>query len=146
VRGAEPSSAGSSKDTERAWTSCSECRHAQRCYPDDRSRAALTFVERPGSSSVAQQTESGHGPRGDLDRLDHRHAGPGDGTGRAHRLTATAGNGQASLSWTAPASNGGVNITSYKPGGGGHRIIRLLVGATLKAQPMHHDQDIVSGR
>jgi PKD repeat protein len=35
---------------------------------------------------------------------------PGAPTG----LTATAGNGQASLSWTAPASNGGVNITSYR--------------------------------
>ncbi|WP_427895355.1 PKD domain-containing protein [Kribbella sp. GL6] len=29
-------------------------------------------------------------------------------------LTATAGNGQASLKWTAPANNGGVAITSYK--------------------------------
>src|SRR5207237_85920 len=29
-------------------------------------------------------------------------------------LTASAGNAQVSLSWTAPASNGGVNITSYK--------------------------------
>jgi PKD repeat protein len=35
---------------------------------------------------------------------------PGAPTG----LTATAGNGQASLSWTAPASNGGVAITSYR--------------------------------
>ena len=35
---------------------------------------------------------------------------PGAPTG----LTATAGNGQASLSWTAPSSNGGVNITSYR--------------------------------
>ena len=35
---------------------------------------------------------------------------PGAPTG----LTATPGNGQASLSWTAPASNGGVAITSYK--------------------------------
>ncbi|HEX4727956.1 MAG TPA: PKD domain-containing protein [Jatrophihabitans sp.] len=35
---------------------------------------------------------------------------PGAPTG----LTATAGNGQASLSWTAPASNGGVSITSYR--------------------------------
>jgi len=35
---------------------------------------------------------------------------PGAPTG----LTATAGNAQASLSWTAPASNGGVAITSYK--------------------------------
>src|SRR5262249_45019522 len=29
-------------------------------------------------------------------------------------LTATAGTGQVSLSWTAPASDGGENITSYK--------------------------------
>lgn len=29
-------------------------------------------------------------------------------------LTATAGNAQAALSWTAPASNGGVAITSYR--------------------------------
>ncbi len=29
-------------------------------------------------------------------------------------LAATAGNAQASLSWTAPANNGGVSITSYK--------------------------------
>jgi PKD repeat protein len=29
-------------------------------------------------------------------------------------LTASAGYGQTSLSWTAPASNGGVNITSYR--------------------------------
>jgi PKD repeat protein len=29
-------------------------------------------------------------------------------------LTASPGNGQVSLSWTAPASNGGVNITSYR--------------------------------
>ncbi|WP_307795321.1 PKD domain-containing protein [Actinacidiphila acididurans] len=35
---------------------------------------------------------------------------PGAPTG----LTATAGNGQASLSWQAPASNGGVDITSYR--------------------------------
>ncbi len=35
---------------------------------------------------------------------------PGAPTG----LTATAGSGQASLSWTAPTSNGGVNITSYR--------------------------------
>jgi PKD repeat protein len=35
---------------------------------------------------------------------------PGAPTG----LTATAGNGQISLSWTPPASNGGVNITSYR--------------------------------
>jgi PKD repeat protein len=35
---------------------------------------------------------------------------PGAPTG----LTATAGNGQVSLSWTPPASNGGVNITSYR--------------------------------
>ncbi len=35
---------------------------------------------------------------------------PGAPTG----LTATAGNAQASLSWTAPASNGGVSITSYR--------------------------------
>jgi PKD repeat protein len=35
---------------------------------------------------------------------------PGAPTG----LTANAGNGQATLSWTAPASNGGVNISSYR--------------------------------
>jgi PKD repeat protein len=35
---------------------------------------------------------------------------PGAPTG----LTATAGNGQVSLRWTAPTSNGGVNITSYR--------------------------------
>ena len=35
---------------------------------------------------------------------------PGPPTG----LTASAGNGQVSLSWAAPASNGGVNITSYR--------------------------------
>ena len=35
---------------------------------------------------------------------------PGAPTG----LTASGGNAQASLSWTAPASNGGVNITSYR--------------------------------
>jgi PKD repeat protein len=35
---------------------------------------------------------------------------PGAPTG----LTASTGNGQVSLSWTAPASNGGVNITSYR--------------------------------
>jgi len=35
---------------------------------------------------------------------------PGAPTG----LTATAGTGQVSLSWTPPASNGGVNITSYR--------------------------------
>jgi PKD repeat protein len=35
---------------------------------------------------------------------------PGAPTG----LTAKAGNGQVSLSWTPPASNGGVNITSYR--------------------------------
>jgi PKD repeat protein len=35
---------------------------------------------------------------------------PGAPTG----LTATPGNGQASLAWSAPASNGGVNITSYR--------------------------------
>ena len=35
---------------------------------------------------------------------------PGAPTG----LTATAGTGQVSLSWTAPSSNGGVNITSYR--------------------------------
>jgi PKD repeat protein len=35
---------------------------------------------------------------------------PGAPTG----LTATSGNGQASLSWTAPSSDGGVNITSYR--------------------------------
>jgi PKD repeat protein len=29
-------------------------------------------------------------------------------------LTASGGNGQVSLSWTPPASNGGVNITSYR--------------------------------
>jgi PKD repeat protein len=29
-------------------------------------------------------------------------------------LTATPGNGQVSLAWSAPASNGGVNITSYR--------------------------------
>ncbi|GAA2500897.1 hypothetical protein GCM10009858_44000 [Terrabacter carboxydivorans] len=37
-------------------------------------------------------------------------AAPGAPTG----LTASPGNGQVSLSWTAPASNGGVNITSYR--------------------------------
>jgi PKD repeat protein len=35
---------------------------------------------------------------------------PGAPTG----LTATAGNGQVTLGWTPPASNGGVNITSYR--------------------------------
>ncbi|MEV7023083.1 PKD domain-containing protein [Kitasatospora sp. NPDC093558] len=35
---------------------------------------------------------------------------PGAPTG----LTATAGNAQAALNWTAPASNGGVSITSYR--------------------------------
>jgi PKD repeat protein len=35
---------------------------------------------------------------------------PGSPTG----LTATAGNGQVALNWTAPASNGGVEITSYR--------------------------------
>src|SRR5262249_3092752 len=35
---------------------------------------------------------------------------PGAPTG----LTASAGNAQISLSWVAPASNGGVNITSYR--------------------------------
>jgi PKD repeat protein len=35
---------------------------------------------------------------------------PGAPTG----LTATPSSGQAALSWTAPANNGGVNITSYK--------------------------------
>jgi PKD repeat protein len=35
---------------------------------------------------------------------------PGAPTG----LTASAGNGKVSLSWTAPSSNGGVNITSYR--------------------------------
>jgi PKD repeat protein len=35
---------------------------------------------------------------------------PGAPTG----LTARGGNGQVSLSWTPPASNGGVNITSYR--------------------------------
>jgi PKD repeat protein len=35
---------------------------------------------------------------------------PGSPTG----LTASAGNAQVSLSWTAPASNGGVSITSYR--------------------------------
>jgi PKD repeat protein len=35
---------------------------------------------------------------------------PGAPTG----LTARVGNGQVSLSWTTPASNGGVNITSYR--------------------------------
>jgi PKD repeat protein len=35
---------------------------------------------------------------------------PGAPTG----LTATPGNAQVSLSWTAPTNNGGVNITSYK--------------------------------
>jgi len=35
---------------------------------------------------------------------------PGAPTG----LTASAGGGQVSLSWTPPASNGGVNITSYR--------------------------------
>ncbi len=35
---------------------------------------------------------------------------PGAPTG----LTATAGTGQVSLGWTPPASNGGVNITSYR--------------------------------
>ncbi|MBV9381924.1 MAG: fibronectin type III domain-containing protein [Streptosporangiaceae bacterium] len=29
-------------------------------------------------------------------------------------MTASAGNGQVALSWTPPASNGGVNITSYR--------------------------------
>ncbi|SFW73060.1 PKD domain-containing protein [Amycolatopsis australiensis] len=37
-------------------------------------------------------------------------APPGAPTG----LTATPGNGQVTLNWTAPASNGGVNITSYR--------------------------------
>ncbi|HEY0805474.1 MAG TPA: PKD domain-containing protein, partial [Pseudonocardiaceae bacterium] len=37
-------------------------------------------------------------------------APPGPPTG----LTAGAGNGQASLSWTPPTTNGGVNITSYR--------------------------------
>jgi PKD repeat protein len=35
---------------------------------------------------------------------------PGAPTG----LAASAGNGQATLNWSAPASNGGVNITSYR--------------------------------
>lgn len=35
---------------------------------------------------------------------------PGAPTG----LTASAGNGQVSLNWTAPASNGGVDITNYR--------------------------------
>jgi PKD repeat protein len=34
--------------------------------------------------------------------------------GPPQNLAATAGNGQISLSWAAPASNGGVNITSYR--------------------------------
>jgi PKD repeat protein len=35
---------------------------------------------------------------------------PGPPTG----LTATAGNGQVALKWTAPSNNGGVNITAYR--------------------------------
>jgi predicted phage tail protein len=44
-------------------------------------------------------------------------------------LTATAGNTQVHLSWTAPASDGGSSVTSYKvylataPGGRGSRVI-----------------------
>jgi PKD repeat protein len=34
--------------------------------------------------------------------------------GPPQNLTAVAGNGQVTLNWQAPASNGGVNITSYK--------------------------------
>ena len=43
-------------------------------------------------------------------------ASPVQGTppGPPQNVTAGAGNGQVSLSWQAPASNGGVNITSYK--------------------------------
>ena len=33
-------------------------------------------------------------------------------------LTATAGNAQVSLTWKAPASDGGAQITSYNPAGG----------------------------
>jgi PKD repeat protein len=43
-------------------------------------------------------------------------ASPIEGTapGAPTGLSASGGNGQVSLSWTAPASNGGVNITSYR--------------------------------
>ena len=43
-------------------------------------------------------------------------ATPVQGTvpGPPQNLTATPGNGQITLKWQAPASNGGVNITSYK--------------------------------
>jgi len=43
-------------------------------------------------------------------------ASPVQGTppGPPQNLAATAGNGQVTLNWQAPASNGGVNITSYR--------------------------------
>ena len=40
-------------------------------------------------------------------------AAPATAPGAPAGLTATAGNAQVSLSWTAPASNGGAQITSY---------------------------------
>ena len=50
-----------------------------------------------------------------------RHPAPQHRARRADRLTATPGNGQVALAWTAPASTGGSPITSYtvtgSPGG-----------------------------
>ena len=46
-------------------------------------------------------------------RVERGDADGADGARGADRVTATAGNGSASVSWTAPASNGGSAITSY---------------------------------
>jgi hypothetical protein len=50
---------------------------------------------------------------------------PGAPTG----LAATAGNAQVSLSWGAPASNGGSAITSYKVYRGTASVLRRKLGA-----------------
>ena len=65
--------------------------------------ATLTVAD---SSSPARTASSSVG----ITATPLQGAPPGAPTG----LKATAGSGQVSLSWTAPASNGGVDVTSYR--------------------------------
>ena len=73
-----------------------------------------TYTSAGTYTATLTLTDSGSPPRSVTSSVTIT-ASPVQGTapGAPTGLTSTGGNGQVTLNWTAPSSNGGVNITSY---------------------------------